>query len=469
MPTHSQQPSEHTNQSPNLVPRPARVIPAVTVGLAAAVVMWCLWFVAHLPAIRVPKELAGPLLMGVLAVVIERGVTAIPRRRRILAGAGAGLVAGLVNLLLLGSKITEPAGEAAPAPGLEGLRPEAWVIVAGFLLTCTVAGAIAGLIALRMRPERAGESAGWWLSRLAMVSALSIVPLLTIGGLVTSTGSGLAVPDWPGTYGSNMFLYPIGLMADPRVYFEHTHRLFGTLVGLTTMTLLVSTLVIDPRRWVKVVAFGLFVAVCLQGWMGGARVYEKSQYFAVMHGVFAQLFFGGTVAFAAAVSPAFRGSMLKLVGKGPMLSAALLAALLVQLVMGALYRHLGSMHPLWTHVVFSLVVVTLAILTGSWWIKQAKAQRDQPLLARLRFVGIGLHGVVTIQFLLGWVALLVVLTGGGGVQAGQVPTADQIASAPAISPAHALVRTAHQANGALLLALATLGAVWAWRLRQPKA
>ena len=64
--------------------------------------------------------------------------------------------------------------------------------------------------------------------------------VLLIGGLVTSTESGMAVPDWPGTFGANMFLYPIGLMAHPRIFLEHSHRLFGAMAGLVSILALLA-------------------------------------------------------------------------------------------------------------------------------------------------------------------------------------------------------------------------------------
>jgi cytochrome c oxidase assembly protein subunit 15 len=446
--------------------------PAVVLGFAAAVATWVVWFLTHTPALRLPPAVAGPVLLLVQAGVIAWLGRGVPGAGRWRVGVLAGLIAAGINLLILGSKIVQPAvdaaGQPAPQPGLGGLVPGAGMIIVGFMVASAAVGLIGAVVAgfLAKGPGET-QPASYWLGRFSVVACIAIVPLLTLGGLVTSTASGLAVPDWPGTYGANMFLYPIGLMAEPRIYFEHTHRLFGTLVGLTTLTLLVFTLVVDRRRWAKIVAFVLFLAVALQGWMGGARVYEQSQMLAVLHGVFAQLFFAGTVAFAAALSPGFaRADTPALTGRGRGLGLWLLASLAVQLLMGALYRHLGSTHPLWTHVGFSLVVVTLAVLSGSWWIGAARANAGDPLLARLRRLGAGLHASVGIQFLLGWVALLAVLTNGSASRG--IPKADQLATAQAVPVWEATVRTAHQANGALLLALATLACVWAWRLVGPR-
>src|SRR5512142_2530194 len=79
-------------------------------------------------------------------------------------------------------------------------------------------------------------SASLWPHRLAVVLAWATFPLLFIGGLVTSTGAGLAVPDWPTTFGYNMFLYPWSKMVGGILY-EHSHRLVASSVGILTVAL----------------------------------------------------------------------------------------------------------------------------------------------------------------------------------------------------------------------------------------
>jgi len=64
--------------------------------------------------------------------------------------------------------------------------------------------------------------------------------LIIVGGLVTNTGSALAVPDWPTTFGHNMFLFPWSRMIGG-IFYEHAHRLIGSGVGLLTMALAITT------------------------------------------------------------------------------------------------------------------------------------------------------------------------------------------------------------------------------------
>ena len=84
-------------------------------------------------------------------------------------------------------------------------------------------------------PETTGQV---WLRRFSKLLALSTLALIFIGGLVTSTSSGLSVPDWPTTYGYNMFLFPISQWVGG-IFYEHTHRLYASLVGLLTVVLAV--------------------------------------------------------------------------------------------------------------------------------------------------------------------------------------------------------------------------------------
>ena len=83
---------------------------------------------------------------------------------------------------------------------------------------------------------------GPWLKRFTFLTAAVTFALIWMGGLVTSHNAGLAVPDWPNTYGYNMFFFPISRWVG-NIYYEHTHRLMAVLVSSLTMTLLVWTFI----------------------------------------------------------------------------------------------------------------------------------------------------------------------------------------------------------------------------------
>src|SRR6202030_768137 len=110
-----------------------------------------------------------------------------------------------------------------------------------------------------------------WLSRFAWLTAAATLALICLGGLVTSHEAGLAVPDWPNSFGYNMFLFPIPHWVGG-VLFEHTHRLIASSVGLLTVVLCVALFIIEKRRWVKTLGLIAVAAVIVQGILGGLRV-----------------------------------------------------------------------------------------------------------------------------------------------------------------------------------------------------
>lgn len=165
--------------------------------------------------------------------------------------------------------------------------------------------------------------------------------LIFVGALVTSTGSGLAVPDWPLSFGQ-VFPPMVG-----GVLFEHGHRLVAALVGLLTVTLMVLLSQWEPRAWVRWLARGAVLAVVLQGALGGVTVLLRLPLMvSVTHACLAQAFLCLVVALAVCTAPgwqerpASRGEQ-----KQPALHivAALTAVMVyVQLILGALMRHLGA-------------------------------------------------------------------------------------------------------------------------------
>jgi cytochrome c oxidase assembly protein subunit 15 len=176
--------------------------------------------------------------------------------------------------------------------------------------------------------------------RFAVVTAASTYVLLFLGGLVTSTGSGLAVPDWPLSFGQ-VFPAMVG-----GVLFEHGHRLAASAVGLLTLILSIWTVSSEPRAGVRVLGIAMLVAVVLQGVLGGVTVlYKLPLAVSVTHACLAQLFFCLTVTMAVVTGPAWgapRVRPLELGAPLPALAACTTAAVFFQLVLGALVRHTGA-------------------------------------------------------------------------------------------------------------------------------
>ena len=124
----------------------------------------------------------------------------------------------------------------------------------------------------------------------AEAAAASVLLLICSGGLVTSHDAGMAVPDWPNSFGYNMFLFPVSRWVGG-VFFEHTHRLIASGVGLVTIALCVALFVIEDRRWVKTLGIIAVAAVVVQGVLGGLRVAENNPLLGLFHGCLAQSFF----------------------------------------------------------------------------------------------------------------------------------------------------------------------------------
>ncbi len=160
-----------------------------------------------------------------------------------------------------------------------------------------------------------------WLHRFAIAFVLCTFVLITLGGTVTSKGAGLAVPDYPTTFNYNMFLFPPSMWVG-NIFWEHTHRLMGSLVGMMAIAMCIwlwqtnaprrfshiddaqspRTPVRGSRPWLAYLGIATLIAIIFQGIMGGLRVTQLSTWLAVFHGITAQIVFCMTVLIAAATS-----------------------------------------------------------------------------------------------------------------------------------------------------------------------
>ena len=129
-----------------------------------------------------------------------------------------------------------------------------------------------------------------WPHRIALILACATFPLLFIGGLVTSKGAGLAVPDWPTSFGYNMFLYPWSKMVG-NIFYEHSHRLVASFVGLLTIALVLTFWLRERRAWLRWLGVGALGLVIAQGVLGGLRVVLLEDTLAIVHAATAQAFF----------------------------------------------------------------------------------------------------------------------------------------------------------------------------------
>jgi cytochrome c oxidase assembly protein subunit 15 len=224
-----------------------------------------------------------------------------------------------------------------------------------------------------------------------VLTAAATGVLIVFGGLVTNTGAALAVPDWPTTFGHSMFMFPWSQMVGG-VFYEHSHRLLGSVVGLLTVALAAA---LWPRGG-RLRALGIVavVAVIAQGVVGGLRVVLLTDGLAMVHGPLAQGFFALVVAIALITSermaqpaPALDGGT-----RGLTLAAALLVYL--QIVFGALLTHAGriDLHLVGALAVFALVPVVTARLRRTGDAVAAPAARALLLLlAAQLLLGVGAY------------------------------------------------------------------------------
>jgi heme a synthase len=301
--------------------------------------------------------------------------------------------------------------------------------------------------------------------RLAIALALATFPLIWVGGLVTTYDAGMAVPDWPGTYGYNLFLYPWqSWLAGPwDLFIEHGHRLLGALTGLLAIALVACTCIFDRRPWLIMACVGALILVVGQGVLGGARVLWDERLVAMVHACLGPLFFAYLAGLTALTSPSIQPSA---VSSGPSASQRayrlwLTAALAyLQLVFGAVLRHMPlTSSPGAFRTVLLLHLVFAGVLAIHLFFSVA---RQHMRAARLWAFGSPLQA----ELLLCMLVLLQIFLGAATFVAKYSWPAwlgeFQFAAAHVVqerSFAQGLIVTAHVANGSLILFFAVHSAM----------
>ncbi len=179
-----------------------------------------------------------------------------------------------------------------------------------------------------------------WLRRFSKITCFATLFLIFVGGMVTSTNSGLSVPDWPLSYGS-FFPPMIG-----GVFYEHGHRMVASAVGFLMLILAIWLGIKEKRRWVRNLGFGALGAVIAQGVLGGLTVlFFLPPAISVAHAFLAQIFFVITIIIAYSQSLERQNRQDE---KGECnrifieLGFALIILIFLQLIVGAIMRHTSS-------------------------------------------------------------------------------------------------------------------------------
>lgn len=296
-------------------------------------------------------------------------------------------------------------------------------------------------------------------------------PLVWIGALVTTRQAGMSVPDWPNTYGYNLFLYPISTwLAGPwNLMIEHGHRLLGAAVGLITIGVVAVTWREPRLRGITLFALTLVIG---QGVLGGMRVRLDELALARIHGCVGPLFFATAVTIAVMTSRLWQdASQNQFAPTEPDAAArklqrlALLTAILVylQLVVGAFLRHVavdalpGSFS---TAVVFHLLLAgAVAVHANLLLYRVIRSYRQRRELVRpATWLGI----LVGTQLMLGGATWFVKY----GLPAGMLANWPSVArwTNTAGSLGQSMIVTAHVAVGSLILATSVVLFLRSWRV-----
>ena len=242
-----------------------------------------------------------------------------------------------------------------------------------------------------------------WLHRYTRLVAAATLLLVAAGGMVTSTNSGLSVPDWPTTYGRQMFSFPLSGMVGG-IFYEHGHRLIASTVGMLTIGLAVWLSRTERRPWVRRLGWIALASVILQGVLGGLTVLLRlPDVVSISHAALAQIFFGLIITLALVTSRSWTAPAFTPVEDSSLRvrMAALTTLVYLQILLGATMRHTGAglaipdfplsyghvVPQFWSgpialhfaHRVGALVVTALAIVNAARIFMQ---HRDRPELLR---------------------------------------------------------------------------------------
>jgi cytochrome c oxidase assembly protein subunit 15 len=293
-----------------------------------------------------------------------------------------------------------------------------------------------------------------WPHRLAVALALVTFPLIWVGGLVTTYDAGMAVPDWPGTYGYNLFAYPLSTwLAGPwDLFIEHGHRLLGAAAGLFAIALVAVTWMADRRSWLRYAAVGALLLVIVQGVIGGARVLLDERLAAMLHAAIGPLFFAYLAGLVVCTSRFWNEvTHLQSSAHSRLVTAVWITVGLAytQLLLGAVLRHVPLMASpqvfriaLVFHLVIAVVLAVQATLTA-WQMWHASVK-----VTGLRGVGSLVPLLVLAQIVLGLATYVAKYSWPSWMGDYQFAAAYVVQEK---SLAQSLITTAHVALGSLIL------------------
>lgn len=323
------------------------------------------------------------------------------------------------------------------------------------------------------------------LNRLLWLLVALVWPLIWVGGLVTTYDAGMSVPDWPGTYGYNLFLYPYKtwLFGPFDLFIEHGHRLLGAVVGLVAIAVVTAAVRTEPRRGVRWLCVVLLIMVIAQGLLGGFRVVLSDRVLAMIHGCFGPAFFA-VCTVALVVTGRWwndeASAKQTLIGRVSndqistdrtflgrtlwMASVAMVVMAYGQLVLGAMLRHVsptalpsGFVGLVGLHVTGAFVLWFVSSMV--WWRMSRLKSPGLTRPAGWLFVFVAVQiclGIATWVVNYGYPRMLAFMPG------------SEVFLIQAKGFVDSMIVTGHVATGSLVIATATFLATRGYRVRRPR-
>jgi heme a synthase len=311
-----------------------------------------------------------------------------------------------------------------------------------------------------------------WPHRLAVLLCCATFPLVWIGGMVTTYKAGMAVPDWPNTYGYNLFLYPLKtwIFGPWNLFIEHGHRLFAAAVGMLTIALCIVLWKTAQPRWLRILGFFALAGVIAQGILGGMRVLLNEQTLAMIHGCTGPAFFAFTAALAAVSSRRWRAMAARSTNGGTagllLMTIATPILAYLQIILGAQVRHIAPDAAPQTFQMFVFFHIAIGLALSVQIIAAAVAFLRSQLATKINAqLALALCGLVIVQLALGCGTWIVKFGWPAILFSGDNSVAFTV---EAQSWWQAQITTAHVAVGSLIFALATVQAVFGVRQWWPQ-
>ncbi len=256
----------------------------LAMGFAITVGVWATAYISRLPMIAMPGQVT---ITGMLCIILLGGLLAARYSAKGLwTSLWAGLLSGFLDLIVISSVFHDLQSSDLT------FAPSATLWVGGSVLLNVLIAGLGGLIG-RLCPSQTRSDIQWSsVLTFVLTAATFLMIAMRLDSSPPSTPAS-RFPIGPKSFGYNMFLFPLSVMQkDSGKFFEHAHRLMGSLVGFTSIAVAINVTMVEwsarhtaKTRWSMILlVWAVFIGVGIQGILGGLRVTDKSETLAIIHG-----------------------------------------------------------------------------------------------------------------------------------------------------------------------------------------